>query len=176
MGFPHSAGRYRPGRSLFFPRVVGCICMEELLTRGWYHISSPDATRPRCWHRGQLAAHWLYELQPINNQYMGVGFPHRAGRYRPGGIDFFVPGLLELYINICIYIFFRVWNLILPGCGGTSTLTRGAILAARWLHEPQPITNQWMRCESGYSAGLILSLDTSKTRRTLISTVGILVL
>ena len=31
---------------------------------------------------------------------------------------------------------------ILPGCGGTSALARGAILAARWLHEPQPISNQ----------------------------------
>ena len=31
---------------------------------------------------------------------------------------------------------------IFPGCGGTSTLSRGATLAARWLHEPQPISNQ----------------------------------
>ena len=33
-------------------------------------------------------------------------------------------------------------ELILPGCGGTSTLSRGATLAARWLHSPQPISNQ----------------------------------
>ena len=33
----------------------------------------------------------------------------------------------------------RGWELILPGCGGTSALARGATLAARWLHEPQPI-------------------------------------
>ena len=33
------------------------------------------------------------------------------------------------------------WELILPGCGGTSALARGATLAARWLHEPQPISN-----------------------------------
>ena len=31
---------------------------------------------------------------------------------------------------------------ILPGCGGASTSSRGATLAARWLHEPQPISNQ----------------------------------
>ena len=39
----------------------------------------------------------------------------------------------------------RGQNLILPGCGGTSTLARDATLAARWLHEPQPIsaTSQW---------------------------------
>ena len=27
---------------------------------------------------------------------------------------------------------------ILPGCGGTTTLSRGETLAVRWLHEPQP--------------------------------------
>ena len=35
----------------------------------------------------------------------------------------------------------RGWEIIFPGCGGTSTLARGATLAARWLHEPQPISN-----------------------------------
>ena len=33
------------------------------------------------------------------------------------------------------------WELILPGCGGTSALAQGATLAARQLHEPQPISN-----------------------------------
>ena len=38
----------------------------------------------------------------------------------------------------------RGWDLIIPGCGGTSTLSREATLAARWLHEPlgQSISNQ----------------------------------
>ena len=36
----------------------------------------------------------------------------------------------------------RGWEIILPGCGGTLALARGATLAARWLHEPQPISNQ----------------------------------
>ena len=31
-------------------------------------------------------------------------------------------------------------ELILSGCGGTSALARGATRAARWLHEPQPIS------------------------------------
>ena len=35
----------------------------------------------------------------------------------------------------------RGWELILPGCGETSSLVRGATLAARWLHGPQPISN-----------------------------------
>ena len=34
------------------------------------------------------------------------------------------------------------WELILPGCGGTSALAQGATLAAPQLHEPQPINNQ----------------------------------
>ena len=36
----------------------------------------------------------------------------------------------------------RGWEVILPGCGGTLALARGVTLAARWLHEPQPISNQ----------------------------------
>ena len=36
----------------------------------------------------------------------------------------------------------RAWELILLGCGGTSTFSRGATLAAQWFHEPQPI-NKW---------------------------------
>ena len=38
----------------------------------------------------------------------------------------------------------RGWELVLPGCGETSTLARGAALAARWLHEPrQSAITQW---------------------------------
>ena len=36
----------------------------------------------------------------------------------------------------------RESNIILPACGGISTLARGATLDMRWLHEPQPISNQ----------------------------------
>ena len=38
----------------------------------------------------------------------------------------------------------RGWNLILPGCGGTSTLSPGATLASCWLHELWPISDQRM--------------------------------
>ena len=34
------------------------------------------------------------------------------------------------------------WKLMLPLFGGTSTLSRGATLAARWLREPKPISNR----------------------------------
>ena len=36
-------------------------------------------------------------------------------------------------------------QIILPRCGGNSTLARGGTLAARWLLELQPISNQPMR-------------------------------
>ena len=36
----------------------------------------------------------------------------------------------------------RGWELILPGCGGTSALARGATLAARGRHEPHRISCQ----------------------------------
>ena len=36
----------------------------------------------------------------------------------------------------------RGWELILTGCGGTSALAGEATHAARWLHEPQPISNR----------------------------------
>ena len=47
----------------------------------------------------------------------------------------------------------RGWELILPGCGGTSALARGTTLAARCLHEPQPISNQPVGFEFPYRAG-----------------------
>ena len=42
---------------------------------------------------------------------------------------------------------------ILPGCAGTSTLSRRATLDPRWLHEPQPINNQLVELEFPYCAG-----------------------
>ena len=39
-------------------------------------------------------------------------------------------------------ILLRGWEFILFVCGGTSTLAKRATLAARWLHERQPISNQ----------------------------------
>ena len=36
----------------------------------------------------------------------------------------------------------RGWEFIIPGCNDTTMLSRAAILTARRLHEPQPISNQ----------------------------------
>ena len=49
--------------------------------------------------------------------------------------------------------FIRRSELILPGCGGTSTLTRGTTLAARWLHKPQPISDHPVGLEFPHPAG-----------------------
>ena len=59
----------------------------------------------------------------------GWGAPHPAGRYRPGGSAFSSAGFwscrdMEGFLS-------RGWELILPGCGGTSALARGATLTAR---------------------------------------------
>ena len=35
---------------------------------------------------------WLYALEPISDRQTGLGFPHRAGWCRPGGLPFSSPG------------------------------------------------------------------------------------
>ena len=55
---------------------------------------------------------------------MGLGFLHPTGRYRPGGSAFSSPGC---WIHRDMEGFLiRGWELILPGCVGTSALARGA--------------------------------------------------
>ena len=70
------------------------------------------------------AARCLHEPQPISDQSIGVGFPHSAGWYRPGGSLF-----SSLVCCSCRFIsgfLVRGRLLIPPGCGGTLTLARGA--------------------------------------------------
>ena len=92
LGFPHLVGRYHPGAAVFVPGVLeltragryrpgeppfsfpvywSCRCMEGFLIRAW------DPTIFPRWH-------CLHEPQPISSQRVGLGFSHRAGRYRPG--------------------------------------------------------------------------------------------
>ena len=98
-----------------------------------------------------LAARWLHEPQPISNRSVGLGFPHLSGRYRPGGSAVSFPGCwscreIEGFLT-------RGWEFILFGCGGTSPLARGATLATRWLHEPQPISNHPVGLGFAHPAG-----------------------
>ena len=62
----------------------------------------------------------------------------------------------------------RGWEIIIPGFGRTTALSRGATLAACWLHEPQPIGNQpgWVGVSTPYEA--------SSTRRIFIFVPGLL--
>ena len=121
------------------PGCWRCRDMEGIPIRGW-EITLPGCGGTSALARGAtLAARWLHEPKPISNQPVGLGFPHRAGRHRPGVSTFSSPGCwTRRYLGGFLI---RGWELILPGCGGTSTLARGATLAARWLHEPYPISN-----------------------------------
>ena len=124
------------GIGVFVPRLLG------LYRYG--RISDPGmAAYPPRLRRDFCVGPWgnsrLDEPQPINNHPVGLGFPHLAGRYRPGAFAF---ASLRCWSRKDMQGFLvRVWEIILPGCGGTSWLARGAILAARRLHKPQPISN-----------------------------------
>ena len=89
LGFPHHGGRCRPEGTPFSPPV--CLFFEYIevaMDRGW------DTIVP--------GRSWLYNIRaPANYRSAGRrhwGFPHCAGRYNPGDISVFVPGLSELYI------------------------------------------------------------------------------
>lgn len=104
MGFPHRAARYRPRGSLFStPCCWSCTCMEGILTRGW------DLILPGCGgtltlaQGATVAARRLYEPQPSNHQWMGVGFPYRTGWHRPRGSTFGsrVDGFAHVWRDLC---------------------------------------------------------------------------
>ena len=98
-----------------------------------------------------LAARCFYEPQIISIHPAGLGFLHAAERYRPGGSAFTSSGSwncrgMEVFLT-------REWELILPGCGGTTALAEGATFAARWFHEPQPISNHPLDLRFPHPAG-----------------------
>ena len=75
------------------------------------------------------AARWHYEPQATSDQMMGVEVTHRVGWYRPGASPFFSPGCWSCR-RMEEFIMWG-WDNILPGCGETSALARGAALPAR---------------------------------------------
>ena len=87
--------------------------MEGFLIRGW-ELILPGCGGTAALARGStLAARWLHEPQPISDHPVGLGFPHPAGRYRPGESAFSSPGCWS-----CIDmegLLTRGWDLILPG-------------------------------------------------------------
>ena len=93
--------------------------MEGVLIRGW-DLILPGCGGTSTLARGAtLAVRWLHELPSTISQ-SGLGFPHRAGRYRPGESLFLSPAWLRCrYMEVFLI---RGWDLILPECGGTSML------------------------------------------------------
>ena len=78
-----------------------------------------------------LAARWLHEPQPISNQPVGLGFPHRAGRIDPG----------DLHFRSQVVRFVDVWKdfypgMRTPGCAGS-------------MYYPQPISHRPVASEAG---------------------------
>ena len=78
LGFPHRAGRYRLGGPPFSSPIRRRCGDTEI-----YPIREWDLILP--WWR------CLYEPQPVSDRSRGVGFPHRAERYRLGGPPFLSP-------------------------------------------------------------------------------------
>ena len=68
----------------------------------------------------------------------------------------------------------RGWELILPGCGGTSALARGATFAARCLHELHPISNLPVGSPSG--VGVSTPCGAVSTREICVFVPGLLYL
>ena len=136
----HRARRYRPWGSSFSSLVCwSCTAMEGFLIRGWEFIFPWCGANSALAPGATLAACWLHKPRPISNKPVGLGFPHRAGRYRPGSA-FSCPGCwscrdVEGFLT-------RGWESIILGCGRTSALSGGGTLAACWLHEPQPTSKQ----------------------------------
>ena len=88
LGFPHPTGRYRTGGSLFSsPGCWSCRDMEGFLIRGW-DLIVPDCGGILALSGGATLVSWFHEPQPTGNNPAGLGFPYRAGRYRPGGSRF----------------------------------------------------------------------------------------
>ena len=103
-GFPHRAGRCRPARTQWSsPWCRSCRCMEAFPNRGWGPFLPVLPS--------------LYAPQPIIDWPMGLWFPYRAGRHRPGITRFSSPRCricrgMEGCLN-------QGWVPVLLGCGGT---------------------------------------------------------
>ena len=141
--FQHTPGRYRPGvcaLSSYF--CLGCTCISEFLTRRCGSILPVCGGTSALDTGATIDARGLHEPRAISNHPAGLCFSHTPGRYRPGGCAVSSPRFLG-----CIYMgefLSRRWELILPVCGGTSTLDRGATHTTRWLHEPRESSiTQW---------------------------------
>ena len=67
--------------------ATSTLAQGATLAARWLHEPLPISNQPV----GSVAARWLHEPQPVSNQLVGLGFPHRAQRYRSGGSAFSSP-------------------------------------------------------------------------------------
>ena len=109
-----------PGDLRFHPRCWSCSGIDGCPTRGWELIISGCGGTSAMAQGATLAARWLHEPQPISNYPVGLGFPHPARRYRPGGSSFTSPGSwscrdMDGFLT-------RGWELILLGVRWLSTI------------------------------------------------------
>ena len=99
LGFPHRAGRFRPGGSpLSSPGCRSCKGIERFLIREW--------NSPGC-------AGFMHDPKPVSDRPVRLGFLHRAGRYRPEESAFMSPGCWSCRgMEGCLT---RGYELIIPG-------------------------------------------------------------
>ena len=100
-GFHTLRGGIDPGDLRFRTRVVGAVDV-------WKDFSSGDGnpSSPGC-------AGSMYDPQPVSNRPVGLGFPHRAGRFRPGESPSSSPGCRSCK-GIEVFLI-RGWEPIFPG-------------------------------------------------------------
>ena len=143
LGFLTVWGGINPGDLRFRPRAIGVVEVWKDFCSGDETLSSPGAAGSRRCPEGQLSPRAV-SMSPsqlaISNRPVGLEFPHLAVQYRPGGSPFSSPGGCSRRDMEGVLI--RRRDPFLPRYGGISTLSREATLAARWLHELQPISNQ----------------------------------
>ena len=77
----------------------------ELYMYGMIYDPGMDPILPGC--------RWLHKLQPISDRPVGLGFPHRAGRYRLGGPPF--SSSIHRSCRGTEIFLIREWDPILPG-------------------------------------------------------------
>ena len=124
---PHRAGQYRPGGPPFSsPLCWSCRCMEGFLIRGW------DLILPG-WR-------WLHEPQPSSNQPVGFVFHTVRRGFDPGD---------HRFRHRCVGVA-GAWK---DFSSGDRTLSSSIFPRCRWLHDPQPISNQPVRLGFPHRAG-----------------------
>ena len=124
-------GGIDPGGHRFRPRVVGVV---EI----WKDFLSVDGTlsSPGC-------ADFKYKRQPISDWLVGLGFPHRAERYRPGGSALLSPGCWSCSDIEGFLI--RGWNLSSPGAAEPWCCREGQLSPRAGSMSPiQSATSQWV--------------------------------